>query len=74
MPIEAGALDDGLRALDRASRPVERREEAVAARLDLLPAVPLQLLADDAVMVVQQLRARRLSPSRAAVPSTRRCP
>ena len=48
-----GTLDNGLRALDRPCQAVEGREEAVAGSLDLVSAEALQLLADDAMVLVQ---------------------
>ena len=54
-------------ALDRPGWAVEGREEAVSGGLYLVSPIALQLLADDAVMLVQQLPASRRRPSRAAV-------
>ena len=55
-PEVAGAVPDGERAPNRARRPVERGEEAVAGGVDLAAAEPLELATDGGVVTAQQLR------------------
>jgi hypothetical protein len=54
-PERLYGLRDRLRASDRPSGPVERREEAIPGRVDLLPAVSREHPADDRVMSLQEL-------------------
>ena len=54
-PQVSDSGDDRLRAANRTSRTVERREESVASRNDLPSTEPLELVACDRVMAVEQL-------------------
>ena len=48
-------VHDRLRAADASRRPVERREEAVARRIDLTPVVAHQLATDRSVMLLEEV-------------------
>src|SRR5881392_2647777 len=54
-PRSVGRLEDRASATDRARRAVERREEAVADRLDLATLEAAESLSDPALVALEQL-------------------
>ena len=70
-PPRASAMSS--RAPDRARRAVERREEPVAGRLDLVAAVLRERLADRAVVLIEQLTPAPVAEARQRARSSRRC-
>ena len=60
-PDALHVVDDRARAADRAGRPVEGREEAVARGVDLTPSEAFQISADDLVVTVEQIAPASVS-------------